>query len=207
MVDVDGVLVDGRHSDGLRWDHDLSKDLAIPSDVLVETFFKAEWGDIVVDKKELMPTLAAVLERIAPSVRPEHLVAYWFEMDSRIIQAVLSDIRTARRRGIPVYLATNQEHMRADYLMQKMGLCDEVDGIVYSAEAGHKKPNPEFFAFAERVTEHLPGELLLVDDTLPNVEAARLAGWSAVHWDGTENLSAILQRSIDQIGLKATISL
>lgn len=197
MLDVDGVLVDGRPSDGLRWDHGLLKDLAIPSDVFVDAFFKTEWDDIVVGKKELMPTLAAVLERIAPSVRPEQFIDYWFEMDSRIIQTVLSDVRMARRRGIPVYLATNQEHMRADYLMQRMGLGDEVDGIVYSAKVGHKKPDPEFFAFAERVTDHRPGELLLVDDTLPNVEAAQLAGWSAVHWDQTENLSAILQRYIE----------
>jgi len=86
--------------------------------------------------------------------------------------------------------------MRAAYLMKTMGLCDEVDGIVYSAKAKSKKPQPEFFRFAEKATGRRPHELLLVDDTMPNVKAAQSEGWNAIHWDGSENLHAILHRNI-----------
>ena len=196
MLDVDGVLVDGRPSDGLRWDIDLTKDIGVSSKALVEEFFKCEWNDIVIGEKDLLPALSTVLNRIAPNVKAEDLVAYWFEMDSRIVEAVLADVRKARRRGVLVYLTTNQEHMRATYLMQTMGLHDEVDGIVYSAKAGCRKPQTEFYSFAEREIGRPPHELLLVDDTLHNVEAAQAAGWDAVFWDGTDELSAILQRSI-----------
>jgi putative hydrolase of the HAD superfamily len=197
MLDVDGVLVDGRPSDGLRWDHDLRQDMAIPTDALAEEFFKTEWNDIVIGKKALLPTLANALKRIAPVVQAEDLIAYWFEMDSRIVEPVLADIRAARRDGIPVYLTTNQEHMRAAYLMTSMGLSDEVDGIIYSAKAGSKKPQPEFFRFAGKFTGRQPHELLLVDDAIPNVRAAQSEGWNAVHWDGTEDLHTILRRSIE----------
>ena len=196
MLDVDGVLVDGRPSDGLRWDIDLTKDIGVSSKALVDEFFKREWNDIVIGKKDLLPALSAVLSRIAPSVEAEYLIAYWFEMDSRIVEAVFRDVQKARQRGILVYLTTNQEHMRATYLMQTMGLHNEVDGIVYSAQAGCRKPQIEFYSFAEREICRQPHELLLVDDTLPNVEAAQAAGWEAVLWDGTDELSAILQRSI-----------
>lgn len=197
MLDVDGVLVDGRPSDGLPWNTDLTKDMGVSSRVLVDEFFKSDWNDIIVGKKGLLPALSTVLSRIAPSVDVEEFITYWFKMDSRIVETVFSDIQEARKRGFAVYLATNQEHMRANYLMQTMGLRDEVEGIVYSAKAGSKKPQVEFYSFAERETGCLPHEMLLVDDTLPNVEAARLAGWEAVHWDGTDKLSNILQRSID----------
>lgn len=196
MLDVDGVLIDGRPRDGLRWDTDLNKDMKVSSKALVDEFFKRDWNDIVMGKKDLLPALSAVLNRIAPTVEAEDLITYWFQMDSRIVDAVLSDVRTARQYGVAVYLATNQEHMRATYLMQTMGLCDEVDGIVYSAKAGSRKPQIEFYSFAERETGRQPHEMLLVDDTLPNVEAAQSAGWEAVLWDGTDELSAILQRSI-----------
>lgn len=196
MLDVDGVLVDGRPDDGLPWTHELRKHTAIPTNALIEAFFKTEWDAIVVGEKELLPTLSLVLKRIAPTVEAEDLVAYWFEMDSRIVEPVLSDIRAARRDGIPVYLATNQEHMRATYLMKTMGLSDEVDGIVYSAQAGSKKPQSEFFRFAEKEVGCQPHELLLVDDTMPNVKAAQSEGWNAVHWDGSENVHTILHRSI-----------
>lgn len=68
MLDVDGVLVDGRPSDGLRWDHDLRKDMAISNGALFEAFFSTEWNDIVIGQKELLPTLATILKRIAPNV-------------------------------------------------------------------------------------------------------------------------------------------
>lgn len=196
MLDVDGVLVDGRPDDGLRWDIDLTKDMGVSSKMLVDEFFQREWKDIVIGKKDLLPALSAALNRFAPSVAAEDLVAYWFEMDSRIVETVLSDVRDARQRGVIVYLTTNQEHLRATYLMQTMALRDEVDGIVYSAKAGSRKPQIEFYSYAERDIGRLPHEMLLVDDTLRNVEEARAAGWDAVLWDGTEELSAILQRCI-----------
>ncbi|MEM8871456.1 MAG: HAD-IA family hydrolase [Pseudomonadota bacterium] len=196
MLDVDGVLVDGRPGDGLRWDTDLIKDIGISSKVLVEEFFKCDWNDIVIGRKDLLPTLSEKLNRIAPSVEAEDLIAYWFKMDSRIVDSVFSDVQRAREIGVPVYLTTNQDHMRATYLMQTMGLRDEVDGILYSAKAGSKKPHREFYLYAERETGRLPDEMLLVDDSLPNIEAAQSAGWEGVLWDGTDKLSAILQRRI-----------
>lgn len=196
MLDVDGVLVDGRPVDGLRWDHDLQEHMAVSSDALDREFFKVEWNDVVLGRKDLLPTLAVVLGRIAPAIRVEDLVAYWFEMDSRIVESVLSGVRAVRQNGIPVYLATNQEHMRAIYLMKTMGLSDEVDGIVYSACARSRKPQPEFFRFAEKVTGRHPHEMLLVDNTVENVTAATSEGWNAVHWDGTRDFLEILRCGI-----------
>ena len=196
MLDVDGVLVNGRPRDGLRWDIDLLEDMGVSSKVLVDEFFKRDWNDIVIGRKDLLPSLSVVLKRIAPSVEAENLIAYWFRMDSRIVESVLTDVRKARQEGVPVYLATNQEHLWATYLMQTLGLCDEVDGIVYSAKAGSKKPQISFYSFAERETGCRPHEILLVDDSPPNIAAAQSAGWEAVLWDGTDELSAILKSSI-----------
>ncbi|WP_170409725.1 HAD-IA family hydrolase [Ruegeria atlantica] len=196
MLDVDGVLVDGRPGDGLRWDTDLLKDLGLNPNLLAEEFFKTEWTGIVEGRTELLPVLEAVLKRVAPTIKARDLIDYWFREDSGIVETTVADVRDARSKGISVYLATNQDHMRAIYLMQTMELGNEVDGIVYSAKAGCRKPKPEFFDFAAQEVGRQPGDLLLVDDTLPNVEAARSAGWKAVHWDGTERLSAILHRSL-----------
>lgn len=194
MLDVDGVLVDGRPGDGRRWTHDLQKDLGVSAKALARHFFAPHWGEIVIGRKPLLPTLAAVLDHIAPGLRAETFVDYWFEKDSRILGPVLSELRAARRAGIAVYLATNQEHMRAHYLMTTMGLGDEVEGLIYSAAAGSRKPQPGFFRHAQRRAGLPPQALLLVDDTLANVEAARAAGWEAAHWDGSEGLRSILER-------------
>lgn len=198
MLDVDGVLVTGRPADGLRWDHRLFEDIGLPSDILGREFFALDWDDIVTGRKDLLPTLSGALRAIGTQVSAEDLVHYWFDMDSRIEETVLADCRAARRQGLPIYLATNQEHMRASYLMQTMKLSQEVDGIVYSAQAGCRKPQPEFFAYAAEVSGFAPQDLLLIDDTGANVETARKAGWQAVHWTGDETLSSILHRCIVQ---------
>ena len=198
MLDIDGVLVDGRPNDGQHWKTDLQDDLGISPVELSQAFFKVEWQDIVEGRKDLVPTLETTLQAIASPVRAEDLIAYWFEKDSRVVNHVLSDCKAAKTAGIQVYLTTNQEHKRAKYLMETLGLGSAVDGIAYSAQAGFEKPKPEFYLYAQNLTGLRPGDLLLVDDTPANIEGAIEAGWAAVLWDGSEKLSEILRRSIEQ---------
>ena len=193
MLDVDGVLVGGP-----RWDHALTQDLGIARDDLMRVFFEPMWDDVVKGKRDLLPTLASCLTELPTSVTAEDLVAYWMAKDAQIVEAVLADVRTARKGGMPVYLTTNQEHVRAAYLMDTMGLGDEVDGIIYSAQAGYRKPQPEFFVYAKQATGFSPEDMFLVDDRAPNIEAARKSGWRAAHWDGETRLSALLHREIEK---------
>ena len=127
MLDVDGVLVGGRPADGQSWAHTLNDDLGINYESLVEGFFAREWKAVVIGKLDLLPALSLSLERLSTQVSADELVSYWFEMDSRIIGSVLRDCRSARKNGMAVYLTTNQEHLRAKYLMQDLGLQSEVE--------------------------------------------------------------------------------
>ncbi|MEP5729785.1 MAG: HAD-IA family hydrolase [Sulfitobacter sp.] len=196
MLDVDGVLVSGRPSDGQIWTHELFDDLGVNPKLLVEDFFAREWQDVVTGKQDLRPVLEDSLNRLGTNVSVEELISYWFKMDSRINQQVLEDCRVARTYGCQIYLTTNQDHRRAQYLMTEMGLENEVDGIAYSAEAGFQKPSPSFYSYAADKTGRQPSEMLLVDDTLANIHGAIHAGWEAVHWDENLRLLDILQYNI-----------
>ena len=77
--------------------------------------------------------------------------------------------------------------------MQTLRLADHVDGIVYSADFGSKKPEKAFFKVATDRSGHASHEVLLVDDTLANVEAAAKAGWTAAHWTGPSDLPGICE--------------
>ncbi|MBU1307781.1 MAG: HAD-IA family hydrolase, partial [Alphaproteobacteria bacterium] len=182
MLDVDGVLVRGRPHDGAHLFTDLEKDLGLSLEQLRGAFFKPRWRAIVTGQKPLVPELTEVLASIAPHVTAEVLINYWFFNDSRVDQAVLDAVAELRLSGDRVYLATNQEHMRANYLMQTMGLKDHVDGIFYSASIGHRKPDRAFFEHATGVVAAPVSSITLIDDTEENVLAAREFGWSAVHW-------------------------
>lgn len=192
MMDVDGVLVRGRPKDGLHLFTDLEADLGLSPDLLREAFFKPHWEEVVTGRAPLVERLASVLARVRPGLAAEALIAYWFENDSRIDQEVLAAMATYRRRGLRIYLATNQEHLRASYLMTEMGLGAHVDGIIYSAEIGHRKPSPDFYQIAAERAGAPAAQIMLVDDTLANVEAARQCGWRADHWTGDGDLRSAL---------------
>jgi putative hydrolase of the HAD superfamily len=194
MVDVDGVLVDGRPEDGRHWQASLEADLGFTSDALHQHFFAPYWENIVLGRAGLMEHLATALQKIAPHVRPAQLVAYWFQMDSRLAAPLLAELSLVRAAGVRVYLATNQEHLRAAWLMEKLGLAEHVDGIFYSARLGAKKPDMEFFARVQAAVELRGEELLLIDDSRPNIEAAQRAGWQALHW--TRQSSPDIVRSL-----------
>ncbi|MEM7731633.1 MAG: HAD-IA family hydrolase [Pseudomonadota bacterium] len=195
MLDVDGVLVDGRPIDGKRWNSNLEEDLGVAPQVLVDVFFSKQWKEVVAGKRDLMEALSESLTAASLSVKAEELVSYWFSMDSRIVESVFDDCKAAKKQGVSVFLATNQEHKRATYLMESMDLRSVVDGIVYSAKAGHQKPHPEFYSYASRFVGFQPNQLLLVDDIAANIKGAHEAGWEAVLWDGSESLADILRRS------------
>jgi putative hydrolase of the HAD superfamily len=182
MVDVDGVLVHGRPADGLPFATDLERDLGLPLDVWQREFFKPFWPDIVTGREPIEPRLSAVLQEIAPHLEAETLLQYWFENDSRLDRKLIEDLAQFRAAGVALYLATNQEHRRAAYLMDQLGLARHFDGIFYSAKFGHRKPAQDFFRLATAETDVQPQDIVFLDDTLENVEGARLFGWHAVHW-------------------------
>ena len=192
MMDVDGVLVSGRPTDGRHLFAELENDLGLSPDRLRETFFTPFWEAIVTGREGLTERLAPVLAEIAPKVSAERLIAYWFENDSRVDETVLAAVKRYRQRGVPVFLATNQEHMRADYLMQQVGLGEHVDGIIYSAALGCRKPTAAFFDQAAEIAGVEPADIVLVDDTLANIEGARQRGWNAVHWTNERPLAEAL---------------
>ncbi|UOM33303.1 HAD-IA family hydrolase [Acuticoccus sp. I52.16.1] len=194
MLDVDGVVVTGRPADGAGWATSIERDLGITSQALQAKFFAPHWRDIVTGRRDLAAVLAQVLPALAPGVDAARFIAYWFAHDARLEPAVLAECAALRRAGVRVLLATNQEHLRARYLMETLGLADHVDGMIYSADVGVAKPHPAFFAAAAARSRVSPSEIALVDDTMANITAARAAGWAAHHWTPGASLPALLGR-------------
>lgn len=191
MVDVDGVVVT-RPESGRRWDHDLEADLGVPAEALQRVFFQPHFKAISEGRAPIEPHLAAALAEIAPHVSAEAMMAYWFAKDAHLDHALLADLAGLRARGLALHLATVQEHRRADYLWTTLGLGARFDGLHHSAAVGAAKPDLAYFRGVEARTRFAPAELLLIDDSVRNVDGARAAGWSAVLWTGEERLETVI---------------
>ncbi|HBF31524.1 HAD-IA family hydrolase [Rhizobium sp.] len=192
MVDVDGVLVHGRPQDGLPFGTFLERDLGVSIDQLRHEFFEKCWFDVVTGKLPMRPALEAALSRIAPDVRVETLIRYWFEHDSRLDQALISELQEQKQRGVRIYLATNQEHERAAYLMETLGLDNVASGIFYSAALGCRKPSENFYRKATEQSGVHARDIMFIDDMVENIEAARAFGWQATQWASGMSLQDVL---------------
>jgi putative hydrolase of the HAD superfamily len=104
-------------------------------------------------------------------------------------------VESLRRAGYGVHLGTNQERERGEHMREALGYDELFDVSCYSHALGVAKPDPRFFTEAARLIDAAPADVLFVDDTVANVEAARLTGMAAVRWcldDGHAMLRAAL---------------
>jgi len=79
--------------------------------------------------------------------------------------------------------AIHWDHMLANYHSFRL-----FHRAIASHLIGAAKPDPAAFAIACRELEAAPSECLLIDDVQANAEAARGAGWRALHFKGTKAL-------------------
>ena len=192
MVDVDGVIIVPRAG---GWAVNLVADLGITGGALQTHFFSPHWNDVVLGRACLHERLGPVLAEHAPHLTSHQLAAYWLEKDAKLDETLLADLATLRATGVQLHLATIQEHERAAYLWNTLGLRNHFHAMHYAADIGWKKTDPEFYAMVEIRTGFSGAELLLIDDTSSNVEAARAAGWRSALWDATTRLADVLAGS------------
>lgn len=181
LFDIDGVVI--RQRSGTSWQDGLKRDLGIDPRLLQERFFAVHWSDIITGRADLLERLGPALHGMGLGMSAEEFARYWFEHDALIDHELLGTLSCLRDRGHALLLATNQEHHRARYLWNTLGLSGFFEAMHYSADLGCAKPDRLFFS---RVAERLQttGSLapLLVDDQIANVLAAREAGWKALLW-------------------------
>ncbi len=194
MVDVDGVVVIAPHPSG--WSAGLEADLGLAPSLLQSAFFAPNWDDIVHGRAALRDRLTPVMAEIAPQLTAEAVIDYWLAADSRLDHALLADLDAVRARGVALHLATVQEHERARYLWETVGLSRHFDAMHYSADLGAVKPHDAFFAAIEARTGLAPEDLLFIDDKVENVEAARRRGWPSAVWTGRDTLAAVMARAV-----------
>jgi putative hydrolase of the HAD superfamily len=96
-------------------------------------------------------------------------------------------IRRLHAQGRPLHYLSNMPEPSALHFDRSYDFMRLFESGVYSSRAKLIKPAPEIFEHAVRVFGRPPSSLLFLDDHLPNIVAARAAGWTAVHFvDATQ---------------------
>lgn len=187
VFDVDGVLVHGYHARPerqQRWDENLLVDLGVdPERYRNEFIFDIFIKKVIVGEMALVDALDRRLPGLGYKGSTMDFVQYWLSHDSKVNTELLDAIRRLKAQGVPLFIATNQDHMRAQWLWQTLGFGEIFDDIFYSARIGMTKAHKGFFAFADARMPELDEPPLFFDDTQKVIETATSYGWDTALFD------------------------
>lgn len=184
FFDVDGVLLHSLFHDvperRRRWDQHLLEDTGVHPDAFT-TFFGPAFKEVIEGRVSLVSALEAFLPTVGYHLSPLGFIDYWLSRDAHVNLQLLGLVGRLRSSGpVRLYLATNQEHLRAFHLWNAVGLKHHFDDMFYAARIGVAKPDAEFF---RRVAGHIGPQReppLFFDDSRAVVTAANAFGWEGV---------------------------
>jgi putative hydrolase of the HAD superfamily len=111
--------------------------------------------------------------------RLEEFGAQWFD-GIRPNRIMVNTLRHLRENGTGAGILTNNVVEWGPHWKRVIADVGEVDALVDSCEVGARKPQPEIFTIAEKMSMRSGEHFLLIDDVEENCAAARNAGWSAI---------------------------
>ncbi|HUS94889.1 MAG TPA: HAD family phosphatase [Patescibacteria group bacterium] len=109
-------------------------------------------------------------------------------------QNLIKYIRSIRPEYQTAIISNATDALR-NVLENEYPIADAFDLIVCSAEEKTMKPRPEIFERTLERLDRLPDETIFIDDSEPNILAARTIGMNAIHFKPTINLTAELYQA------------
>ncbi len=104
------------------------------------------------------------------------------EMIAGEIPGAVALLASLKRAGVPCYALTNMEAETYPLRRSRFEFMRWFDGTVVSAHEGVAKPDPEIFRRLLRRFGLCARRTVMVDDSVPNLDAARSVGMQAVHF-------------------------
>ncbi|MBO7048554.1 MAG: HAD family phosphatase [Spirochaetia bacterium] len=186
IFDMDGVIV---NSEALhvKFECDILKSLGI--DFPKEGF--PEYAGLAMDKFWL-----SLKERYGLKQPVEELLAYDTEMRAKAFRehdhfdapaGVSGLIKSLKRAGVPLALASSSHTMVIDAILDKLGFRRYFDVVVSGFELENGKPAPDIFLYAADLLGTPNAETLVIEDTANGVLAAKNAGMKCFGYQNTTN--------------------
>lgn len=195
FFDVDGVLVHGYHARPeltRRWNENLLTDLGVDPDRFTNEFiFDIFIKKVVVGEMAIIDALERRLPGLGYRGSPMAFLHYWLSHDSVLNTELIEVVRKLKARDdLRLFIATNQDHTRAQWLWHTLGLGELFEDIFYSARAGIRKPEKGFFEFIDHRIGPQSEPPLFFDDTPKVIDGARKHGWEAVLFNTTADCTS-----------------
>ena len=139
LFDADGVII----NTGEQMSQKYVRKFGVDTKDLVD-FFGGIFAKCLVGEADLKVEVVPYLKKWGWNGSMDEFLAWWFDAEHCMDKRVIEVIQELKKKGVSVYLATNQEKYRGEYMKMEMGFGKLFDKVFISAEVGHKKPDKEF---------------------------------------------------------------
>ena len=186
IFDMDGVIVNSEPLH-VKFECDILRSLGVdfPKNGL------AEYAGLAMDKFWL-----SLKEKYNLQQPVEELLAYDTAMRAKAFRehddfdapaGVVSLIKSLKREGIPLALASSSHTLVIDAILDKMGYRKYFDVVVSGFELKNGKPAPDIFLYAADLLGTPHAENLVVEDSANGVLAAMNAGMKCLGYQNPTN--------------------
>jgi 2-haloacid dehalogenase len=129
---------------------------------------------------------------LAPMIR-----AYsdrWHEMVPGAIEGTVEILEELRSAGLRTYAITNFSREKFEAALERFAFLRRFDGVVVSADIGVLKPDIAIYRHLLREHKLSPEDCVFIDDSLRNIDAARMIGMTAIRFTEPDALRSELVR-------------
>lgn len=177
IFDMDGVIADseptyleainvmlaptGRRMSEQQYEEIIGSSVKTTWDTILSTFgLEGDMGEYI---RRYDQTLIKLLRRPRPPLPG--------------VRELLAELHRLR---LPAALATSSLKAWADALLEATGLEGAFDAVVWREMVDRAKPAPDLFLRAAELVEVEPARCIVLEDTAPGLEAAKVAGMLAI---------------------------
>ncbi|MCP4426982.1 MAG: HAD family phosphatase [Chloroflexi bacterium] len=191
VFDLGGVLIDweSRHLYRKMFDGNTAEMEYFLSEICPLT-----WNAELDAGRPFAEAVAAKIQEY-PAYEP-YIAAYdarWEEMVVGPIAGTVTLLAELKTAGYPVYALSNWSAETFPIVSRRFEFLNWFEDIVLSGEVKAVKPDARIYEIMlERIGKR-PSDCLFIDDSLPNIEAARALGWQSIHFQSSEQLRSKLK--------------
>lgn len=162
---------------------------------LAADFFEGYGGDwAAFDRGTVEPEALAhrIARRTGMAVHDARKVIHGLPQQLVPVAATVALLQRLHAAGHVLYFLSNMPEMYARHLEASHDFLSLFRDGVFSARVKLIKPEPAIFAHALAVFGINAGQALFIDDMAYNADAARAAGWQALHFQSPAQCEAAL---------------
>jgi HAD superfamily hydrolase (TIGR01509 family) len=203
IFDCDGVLVDSEII-AAEVESGLLTEAGYPisAEEMGERFAGMTWQNILfeIEREASIPLSASLLDK------SEKLLDLRLERDVKVIPGIPQALA---RISLPRCICSNSSSPRLDMMLTKVGLKSLFAPHIYSAKdlgPDRSKPKPDIFLHGAAQFDMHPSQVVVVEDSVHGVHAARTAGMRVIGFTGASHTYPSHADRLTDAGAETVIS-